>query len=259
LDKKPVSFGTFSPKQKLPMFNAQMIASWAQASHETNVAKGFCNVPASSRKLQGLIASEMFEAFEAVRRNKWAKPFAVQACQQYLRTHNMALEGSQNQYGCMYTGLHTFVGMETKDTVEAELASVCVRCVSTIGYWLAQGGGHIKDNETRLDLRSISEYAALKIDTALELAASIDDTSVPKDAPERGEMLVDYLLDMVHCALGIQTGGEQLGIITPLASVVDTLKNMALLAAWFNIDLVAHIKLELAYNRTRPERHGKEW
>jgi hypothetical protein len=228
------------------MFNAKYIAEKVISIHADNRAKGFGAKPRSSRVLQGLIASEMFEAFEAIRKGYYANKQGVKFLLDLLHTN----ETTPAAYGESYE-------KTVKDTLEGELAGTCIRCFDTIGNWLRVGNGYIQDNETRLDTRSIAEYAAVKIDTALELAACIDDTQVAPDAPERAEMLTDFLLGMIPCVLGIQTGGEQLGYITPLASVVDTLKNMALLATWFNIDLLAHIELELAYNRTRPERHGK--
>jgi hypothetical protein len=228
------------------MFNAKYIAKYAISIHADNRAKGFGLTPRSSRVMQGLIASEMFEAFEAIRKGYYANRQGAKFLYDLLKTN----ETTPDAYGESYA-------KTVKDTLEGELAGTCIRCFDSIGNWLLAGNGYIKDNETRLDLRSISEYAAEKIDSALELAASIDDTQVALDAPERSEMLTDFLLGMIPCALGIQTGGEELGYITPLASVVDTLKNMALLATWFNIDLLMHIELELAYNRTRPVRHGK--
>jgi hypothetical protein len=242
LDKKPVSFGTFSPNHKTAMFNAKYIAQYSVNVHADNRAKGFGLKPRSSRVMLGLIASEMFEAFEALRKGHYADKQGAKFLLDLLRTN----ETTPEAYGESYA-------KTVKDTLEAELAGTCIRCFDSIGNWLLVGGGYIQDNETRLDLRSVSEYAAAKIDSALEFASSIPFSS----DEERAENLTLYVLSMAISAQGIQTGGEQLGYLTPLAAVVDTLKNMALLAAWFNIDLLMHIELELAYNRTRPIRHGK--
>lgn len=236
------------------MFTSEYVAEQCAAIHNDNRKKGFWDEPKSALKNQGLVASEIMEAFEAIRKDKRANAKAVADCQLFVQ--DMKEDGTGSPM------LSDFYAFYIKDTVEAEMAGTCIRCFDGIGARLYEGNGYIMDSgmgrEDALDLATISEAVEARVDACLKGAVAV--TSA-EDLAVFPEMLVDAILP----ALGVQNRDERYNLtgvyprITELNSYVETLKNMAMLATWYNIDLLTHIKLEVAFNRTRTHKHGKQF
>lgn len=235
------------------MFNADYIVEQSTAIHADNRAKGFWEQPRTVQMLRGLITSEIFEAFDGTRKGKkatsvdflYARLMELQNCapsdKAYLSA-NYALSYESN----------------VKDTPEAEMAGTCIRCFDAIGGRVHEGNGRMIDvgcgREDGFTIEEIGVAAAARIEFCLKGAGRVT-------APEDLEIFPEVLMGMVPPAMGLQTQCESFkyGLaqsITELNSYVETLKNMAVVATWYGIDLPTFIALEVAYNRTRPHKHG---
>jgi NTP pyrophosphatase (non-canonical NTP hydrolase) len=235
------------------MMDAKYIETQSASIHFDNRKKGFWDNPRSPKIVLGLICSEMMEAFEGIRKHKRANPTDALQLLSFINPKTGALLIPAQQYADYYEAT-------TKDTVEAELAGTSIRCFDTIGGRLFEAGGQLRDagiSDNILNARAIALMCAEGISNALTNATRVDIS-----AHEEPDFLAELLVDMMPCALGVQTGGpewREYGIAratTELAAVCDTLKNMCLLSVWFGIDLKTHILLEVTYNRTRPQKHG---
>ncbi len=234
------------------MFSAAYIARQCPAIFADNSARGFHNEYRTPRIIQGLIASEIIEGFEALRNNKLTTPLCRQQCVDLLDKEQWP-EFDAIHYAQVYKA-------GVKDTVEAEMAGTCIRCFDAIGMRLHEGGGLWVDNGIgrvdALSLEDISEAAAKRIALCLEGAQQYHDAANIALFPE-------ILVSQIPVCFGIQDAPSDYtqihGVapfITELNSYVETLKNMALVATWYGIDLLTHIELEVAYNRTREYQHG---
>lgn len=245
------------------MMDANYIAEQCTAIHADNRAKGFWERPRSAKINNGLRLSEIVEAFEGIRKGKRSQPNLVISAQ---KTLSLALE--QQRAGISPVGTTDWVNLYSlayaeniKDTVEAEVAGTCIRCFDLLGGRLQEGNGTIMDgyraNEP-LTLPIISQLAAGIIAESLQGAERYQFTTQEAEAEQLAECLVDFMPG----ALGLMQAGaelDKLGLVarvTEVAAAIDTLKNMSLLSVWFGIDLLTHIELEVAYNRTRPQKHG---
>ena len=229
------------------MMSSEYIEEQSTSTHADMRRKGFWDTPKGVIINNGLIASELMEAFEGVRNNKRVEPDMVKIALEAIAAQSNWTDLGRESYAQLYK-------MGIKDTVEAEFAGTCIRCVDTIGGRIREGGGFIMDGQNqniRCDLSYIAANVEEQIARALEGAERVDGGELEND------MLAEAIINMLPAALGIQTGGAELGYLTELASVVETLKNVCLLSRWFGIDLLTHIQLECAYNRTRPYKHNK--
>lgn len=104
-------------------------------------------------------------------------------------------------------------------------------------------------------MEDIAEYAAGRVALHLQGARQYFDEENVKLFPE---ILVSCILP----AMGVQnavtdyTAHGVAPLITELNSYVETLANMARVATYYGVDLLLHIELEVAYNRTRAYQHG---
>lgn len=241
------------------MFSAAYIAQQCPAIFADNSARGFHDEYRTPRIIQGLIASEIIEGFEALRKNKLASRDTVKA----LKDRFDWTDAPAGEYPGSLWWREDFAadyGRYVKDTVEAEMAGTCIRCFDAIGMRLHEGGGQFEDvgigRADGLSLEDISEAAAKRIALCLEGAHQYTDAANIALFPE-------ILVSQIPVCFGIQDAPSDYtqihGVapfITELNSYVETLKNMALVATWYGIDLLTHIELEVAYNRTREYQHG---
>lgn len=247
LAKRPYIRPISKPHIKRAMFNASQIKELSGGINADMRASGFWDMPRNPFIIQGLIASEMFEAFEGLRKGERVAADIAQFALDMLNGN----ETTPRVYAEWYVA-------QVKDTVEAEIAGTCIRCFDAIGGWLYEGGGFIHDSgitDARLDAEQVYVGAHVRIEAALQSVTRISGLS----EREETELFTETLLGMVPAAMGIQTGGPGLCYTTPLASVIDTLKNMCLLGVWFGIDVPNFVALETAYNRTRKRLHGKKF
>lgn len=222
-------------------------------------AKGFHNSYRSPAIVQGLIVSEIVEGFEALRKGLKAPAYTVKAATAFLKDNDMGIQLAKDQYGCIYAGLHLFERMGIKDTIEAEMAGVCLRCFDAIGARLHEGDGVLVDTginrEDGFMLESLAAAAAMRISKCMEGVIRYYDA-------ENAALFPEILVSAIPPAMGIQTAPSDYtahGVapyITELNSYVETLANMARIATYFGVDLLTHIELEVAYNRTREYQHG---
>lgn len=233
------------------MFTKEYIAQMAPAIFADMQAKGFHNAHRSPTIIQGLIASEIIEGFEALRKGRRAAHEDVDFLKHSLSVDGRPVFGAK-EYGEYYA-------RTVKDTVEAEMAGTCIRCFDAIGMRLHEGGGQIEDigvgRADGLTLEVIAEVAAKRV--ALCLTGAIEYTDA-----ENVALFPEILVATVPVAMGIQTAPTdytQHGLapyITELNSFVETLANMARIATYYGVDLLTFIELEVAYNRTRAYQHG---
>lgn len=249
------------PSQTKAMFNAAEIKELSTSIHSDMRLNGFWDTPRNPMIVQGLIASEMFEAFEGLRKSKRADLISIKAAQYSIDSANAILAIGQDEKGGYLHHMGQFEKIykeEIKDSVEAEIAGTCIRCFDAIGGWLYEGHGHVRDagvTDARLSAEQIYVGAHTRIEAALQDATRVSGLAQHDET----ELFTELLLGMVPAALGIQTGGPGLCYTTSLAAVIDTLKNMCLLGVWFGIDVPTFVALECAYNRTRPRKHGKQF
>lgn len=234
------------------MFTREYIARMCPAVFADNTAQGFHKKYKSPTINQGLVASEIMEGFEALRKNKRSGEVAVATLKGWLPDLPKGLAVDITLYK---EGYESWV----KDTVEAEMAGTCIRCFDGIGMRLHEGGGQIEDvgigRADGLTLEVIAEAAANRVALCLTGARQYFDE-------ENIALFPEILVACCPVAQGIQTAPTdytQHGVapyITELNSYVETLANMARIATYYGVDLLTHIELKVAYNRTRAYQHG---
>lgn len=103
------------------LYNADVLNRYAKDCHQRAVAKGFWDEPDSVGHYLMLVVSELSEAVEADRLDKWAKldPDTIDTLQR--------IEGAPYAQSFL---------REVKDTVEDELADAVIRLLDLLGWML---------------------------------------------------------------------------------------------------------------------------
>jgi len=234
------------------MFTKEYLMQMIPQQFADMQAKGFHNSYRSPAIVQGLIVSEIIEGFEALRKGRVSDADEAAHALRGLTQFPANTEHEARAYANYYEKYF-------KDTVEAEMAGTCLRCFDAIGARLHEGGGVFVDTginrEDGFMLESLAAAAAMRISKCMEGVIRYYDA-------ENVALFPEILVGAIPPAMGIQTAPSDYtahGVapyITELNSYVETLANMARIATYFGVDLLTHIELEVAYNRTRAYQHG---
>lgn len=228
--------------------------------HAENAVKGFWDEPRTVGMILALINSEISEALEAARKDRFTKFFP-----------NFEECDSPQEYATVFETV-------IKDTYEDELADVVIRMLDMFGM------KEMKDESGILDF-TIPEKAAFGFDWATGTWSSEEDelkyTEKEVEFWDNVSMVYPQERPFIKYDIKSQCIGEQLFRITytlsrcmPMSrfdadsadmtsSFYDNLWSafcMTLcLCEHKGIDIVAHVNAKLAYNKTRPFKHGKKF
>lgn len=195
-----------------------------ETAHADAKAKGWWDEPRNTGELLMLIVSECGKALEAHRKGKRCKGINSIQWPQDITSSSKELDGSEFCYKDLFE-------VHVKDTFEDELADIVIRIADLCG-WLKLSDVRWNDHE-RFKVRDDGIY----FNTGQALFGIVCDlTSMPSQVDRA------------------RTDGNS----EPMKKLVDR----ALQAAWNmagSTDLWRHVELKLAYNRTRPHKHGKAY
>lgn len=188
--------------------------------HEAAKAKGFWDTERNEGEALMLVVSELGEAQEAHRKGRWASLSAYE------------VEGATDPnetFECRRYAANRSFEDNIKDTVEDELADAYIRICDFIGGF-------------KIDVGCLLEMmpAARQASTAAPLS----------------DNLGSCLLDLTG---GIWQASEYCPETETATALVSTLLGIEVLCKREAIDLATHIDLKLAYNATRPAKHGKAY
>ena len=204
------------------MVAAPILNELAQQIFLDNKAKGFWSEQRSIAEILVLVQSEMFEALEADRKNRFS--IKIPAYQSIL-----ALDNFQD-----------FFVDNIKDTVEDELADTVIRILDMAGAW------QLKLQQPYL-VPSLYSWAKQK--SALHLLEQ-ERYSIPACVLEISALVSKIIQE----SLGVH---ETTVILKNGAN--DLLVAVLAIAQHFRVDIWAHVHLKLAFNRMRAAKHGKRY
>lgn len=192
--------------------SAEIIDSLIKEAHEIAKANGFHDEKRPDYHYLMLIVCEVAEAIEADRQGKHAN---FDGFDELLKT----------------VSFEELFKVRVKDTVEDELADVCIRIFDVLGLRGRKYNPEELGDELRIKslLTSTTKYASF---VALGPAAMAYEDLSDDD---------DYTQDLLEEVLS------------------DTLMLTFLYCKYNNIDIMRHIRLKMDYNKTRPYRHGKQY
>lgn len=200
--------------------------------YQLQIEKGWCkpNEERDIEDLKVLILSEAYEAFEAYRKKNYAvlKDATLDVLKKDLeiRPH---LKSTQDN----------FKG-HIKDTFQDEIADVAIRALDLAGYLEVDFNGAI--------FKDIPTYSV-----------KMNNVSFPK--------LLSYLTTYVSTYTHVPTlNGTLISWFelkkdhkpTGRSFILNILSWCKTIAKMHDFDLMQHIELKLAYNKTRPFRHGNK-
>ena len=207
-------------------------------AHADAKAKGWWDEERNTGELLMLIVSECGEALEAHRSGKRA---TLEAFDIDIRTfdemytiakgHSLANNTFHGHVKPERNWAHSFQ-KHIKDTFEDELADIVIRIADYLGSIGAEASESLISNDDGLSVK----YPHL----------------VDPEGP-----IGEALMNLVHhiCQADIvTTDDEKAAAINPLLDAMWIVSGIAFV---HKINLWRHIELKLAYNRTRPHRHGK--
>lgn len=194
----------------------------AKEIHAANKAKGFWAMPRSSAEIFVLIQSEMFEALEADRKGLSAK-------------------NAKECFNLMdQEGFKEFFLANIKDSLEDELADTVIRILDMAGAW-------------NIDIQNM--YLAPTLRTWSQQEQSLQLMQREFYSLQSCVLEFSYLISQI-----LQQELSTTATETVLAQGANKMLLFVLaIAKHFRIDIWLHVKLKLAYNRTRPLRHGKRY
>lgn len=197
--------------------------------YQLQIEKGWCK-PDEKRDIEDLkilILSEAFEAFEAYRKGNY--------CQLKKDTHfNIILYSLNNsKQEIDTTGFKELI----KDTFEDEIADVAIRALDLAGYLGLDFQGAIFEDVpvycVMMDKVEFPKY----LDSFKNYLTNYDQSFIE----EKGSSWVNF------------NNSTQKVNNSFIVNILSWCKEMA---NTFDFDLMQHIELKLAYNKTRPFRHG---
>lgn len=194
-----------------------------QVAHADAKAKGWWDEPRNTGELLMLIVSECGEALEAHRSGKRAKMDSIDYNIKKMGWDWMTSARVENIDGTMSDDAPFKRIFETdiKDTFEDELADIVIR----IADWM----GHKKWVDTGFAPELVYVHGSENV----------------------GENL--WSLNKILCGNGDEDAE------TSSLFCIQAVVHAFYMAKVYNIDLWRHIELKLAYNRTRPHKHGKAY
>lgn len=195
--------------------------------HQDNVNKGFYDPAPDHDTHMMLIASELFEAFEAIRKNHWTE-VKLEDYDKYIADRSNGQVAFEDET----EAIRNFYPMYIKDTVEGEIAGFMIRLLDYLGY---------KGIDESF-INRVKYFTAAENRLQLEYEISkLSDVKILKD-------LSDGCLTEL---------GSLESVLTHDISTTFVIVNV--LCQRHDINLTKHIDLELAYNKTRSFKHGKKF
>lgn len=190
-----------------------------ETAHADAKAKGFWDEPRNTGELLMLIVSECGEALEAHRKGKRCKGINSIQWPQDITSSSKELDGSEFCYKDLFE-------VHVKDTFEDELADIVIRIADLLGSL---------------------EYAWDERVSSLNLK-------------QEHENVGQSLLQVVRWVSGFRENGtDGIGNDGRSTFLMGGILGVFCIANTQGIDLWRHIELKLAYNRTRPHKHGKAY
>lgn len=198
--------------------------------YQLQIEKGWCK-PDEKRDVETLkilILSEAFEAFEAYRKNQYSP-----------NTKELIILQEVMQDNPITSDVLSFK-KAVKDTFQDEIADVAIRALDLAGYLEIDFNGVIFEDIPTYQTRLIGEdYPSV---LALLTSYISDYTHLPNSD--------DRLLSWFEFKVRHRPTGRKF-----VSNILSWCKTVA---RKFDFDLMQHIELKLAYNKTRPFRHGNK-
>lgn len=204
------------------MITAPVLNEFAKQIFLDNKAKGFWSETRSIAEILVLVQSEMFEALEADRKNR----FSVK-----IPNYKTILE---------LENFEDFFVKEIKDTLEDELADTVIRILDMAGSWQLT----LQQTYLEPNLQSWAEQHS-----KLHLLQK-ERYSIPA-------CVLEFSALVSHIIQQSLTVNNTTPILTKGAN--DLLLCILSTAQHFRVNIWAHVHLKLAYNRTRATKHGKRY
>ncbi len=189
------------------------------------IDKGFSKPDNNIGELLMLIVSELGEALEAHRNNRFANWQVFQSIQNECEFNLKSIPEEKLKFK-----KEEAFSLCIKDTFEDEIADVFIRLYSLSGLYIPENYyGTLQD----LCDRKCCSY------------------------PNGIENIGQWLFSMTM-QLG-EISHMHYKKIIPLGSIAIVLSNLKKGCEILNIDIEKHIAAKMAYNKTRPHKHGKEY
>lgn len=187
-------------------------------AHEVAKEKGWWDEPRTNEECFALILSEACEALEADRKGMRASGIEAVRLLNYLPDGMPSDANGDREDWCR------LFATNIKDTVEDELADVCIRC---------------------FDLAATIDYC--------DRMPLYGDFINPKS-------MVEYVLHVAgRCSWAVTDKERMFSPVMPEAMLENIVFATMAMAHPLGIDLWRHIELKMAYNKTRPRKHGKNY
>lgn len=191
--------------------------------HQGNVDRGFWERERPATELATLVITELMEAVEADRKNKYANSVSVS--------------------NLLDNFCSTVFKNVVKDTVEDEVADAAIRCMDYIGYIAKKDG-----------IKPITNLISARHDMYLEDTKTLQVQAL--NYPTLCEALGSIAAVTFNAVFTTLAKSEEVAMRFASCNAFLIIQ---LLSYKYELNLEHHVRLKLQYNATRPYKHGKSY
>jgi len=209
---------------------------WIDRAHSQAVKSGFHDEPKSNTRLSNLIISELFEAYEFFRVGWGLSEVAIIECVGKVEVFRGSIESLEYNYG------DGFISVSGNDGVYT--------------YELNAVGGY-KVEGAAIDLADflirIFDFIGLKMEQDFDVNMWSDSYKGEFDDFDSLDDFINVTSADLAAKCGPMFGKDQYLLPTVIYNSCNALK----FCVDFDVDIEKAIELKMAYNATRPYKHGK--